>query len=248
MGKRLKQQVRGRGTPRYKSPSHRFVVDLKYPTYDDIQKTAFITGQIVGFVDDPGRNGILARVALESGEEIYLLAAEGMAVDDTVELGAQARVKLGNVLPLYAIPEGTYIFNIEKVPGDGGKFVRSPGSYAVLIAKEGNVAYVKMPSKRVVKFDVDSRAQIGVVAGGGMKEKPLLKAGKAYFKHKARNRLWPKTRGVAMNAYDHPFGGKQHHEGRPTTVAKNAPPGQKVGHIAARQTGRKKSSKNVESK
>ncbi len=239
MGKRLKQQIRGRGTPRYRAPSHRYVTDLKYPAYDAIQKESYIKGEVMDFVDDPGRTALLALVQLEDGRSIYLLAPEGLAVGDPIYLGAEAPISLGSVMPLKNIPEGTYIFNIEKNPGDGGKFVRTAGSYAIVVSKEPDRVYVRLPSKRIVTFNPEARAQIGVVAGGGIKEKPLLKAGNAYYKWKARNKLWPKSRGVKMSPYDHPFGGKQHHEGRPTTVARNAPPGQKVGHIAARQTGRR---------
>jgi len=80
---------------------------------------------------------------------------------------------------------------------------------------------------------------IGVVAGGGRIDKPLLKAGNAYWKYKAKRNCWPKVRGVAMNPVDHPHGGGNHqHVGHPTTVSRMAPPGQKVGLIAARRTGR----------
>ncbi len=239
MGKRLKQQIRGRATPRYKAPSHRFKVSIKYRSYDDIEKTAVLKGEVIEFIDDPARYPIVAKVLLENNEVIHIIAPEGIAIGDEIEVGAQARPMLGSIMPLYAIPDGSYIYNIEKVPGDGGKFVRTAGSYAILVSKDDKFAYVKMPSKKIIPFNLDCRAEIGVVSGGGFKEKPLLKAGNAYYKWKARNKLWPKSRGVKMSAYDHPFGGKQHHEGKPTTVARNAPPGSKVGHIAARQTGRK---------
>ena len=75
-----------------------------------------------------------------------------------------------------------------------------------------------------------------------------MKAGKAYYKNKGKATIWPYTRGVAMSPYSHPHGGKQHHEGRPTTVKRGAPPGQKVGHIAAKSTGRKKTKKSQNDK
>ena len=85
------------------------------------------------------------------------------------------------------------------------------------------------------------RATIGVVAGGGRKEKPFVKAGKKYHAMKAKAIKWPRVRGVAMNAVDHPFGGGRHqHTGKPTTVSRRMPPGRKVGHIAARRTGVRK--------
>ncbi len=239
MGKRLKQQVRGRGTPRYRSPNHRYKAEVKYRPYDDQEKMGLLIGEVVGFIDDPARNSIVAVVQLDNGERIPLIAAEGMAVGDKVEIGAQASLKMGNVVPLYEVPEGMYIYNIERRPGDGGKIARAAGTYAIVMVKEGNIVRLKLPSGRIIEVNNEARVQIGVPAGGNIKNKPLLKAGNAYYKHKAKNRLWPKQRGVSMSPYDHPFGGKQHHEGRPTAVSRHAPPGQKVGHIKAKQTGRR---------
>jgi large subunit ribosomal protein L2 len=149
-------------------------------------------------------------------------------------------VAFGNVLPLYRIPEGTAVYNIEKIPGDGGKFIRAPGTSGTVIAREGSTVSIKLPSKKTISVSSESRAQVGVINGGGLGERPLMKAGNAHYKHKAKSSvIWPKVRGVAMSAYNHPHGGKQHHAGKPTTVGRGAPPGSKVGHIAARRTGRK---------
>jgi large subunit ribosomal protein L2 len=239
MGKRLKQQVRGKGTPRYKAPSHRFKVDLSYRNYDDIEKTGVITGEVIGFVDDPGRTGILALLKLDDNTELHILAPEGIALGDRIEIGSQAKVNIGNILPLYAIPDGMFIYNLEIRPGDGGKLVKASGNYATVVSKDDKYVYVKMPSKKIITFDPDARAQIGVICGGGVKDKPLLKAGTAFHKMHARNRRWPGNRGVKMSPVDHPFGGKQHHKGKSSSVARGAPPGRKVGHIASRQTGRR---------
>ncbi len=239
MGKRLKQQIRGKGTPRYRAKSHNYKTKPSHRPYDDLEKTVYVRGEVTKFIDDPARNTIVAEVKLDDGGLHYIIAPEGMALGDEVYFGVQAKLTLGSSLPLYIIPEGFYVYNIEKVPGDGGKFARSGGSYGIVMAKENGKVYIRLPSKRIVEFKEECRAQIGVPAGGGVVEKPLLKAGTAYYKHKAKNRLWPKVRGVKMSPYDHPFGGKQHHEGKPTTVSRHAPPGAKVGHIAAKQTGRK---------
>jgi len=240
MGKRLKQQKRGGGSPRYVAPTKRAKVKLAFRNYDDMEKTGVLQATVLSFLDCPGHNSILMKVRYDNEETGYLIAPEGIAVGDSLDAGAQGRLLLGSVLPLYLIPDGAYIFNLERNPGDGGKLVRSPGSYATIIAKEGNVAYIKLPSKSTLVISNECRAQLGVVSGGGRLEKPLLKAGNAHYKHKARHRLWPKVRGVHMSAYDHPHGGKQHHAGKPTTVARSAPPGSKVGHIAAKSTGRRK--------
>lgn len=246
MGKRLKQQKRGAGSPRYRAPHKRFKADLNYRSYDDLEKTGVLTGRVVSFVDDPARTALLMKINYENNEKGFLLAPEGISVGDEIDVGAQARLSLGSVMPLYRIPDGAYIFNIERNPGDGGKMVKAPGSYANIIAKEGKIVYVKLPSKATVVLSNECRAQLGVIAGGGRLEKPMLKAGNQYYKMKARNRLWPVPRGVHQSAYNHPHGGKQHHVGKPTTVARSAPPGSKVGHIAARTTGRRKGKKAAE--
>ncbi|MDD5022842.1 MAG: 50S ribosomal protein L2 [Candidatus ainarchaeum sp.] len=247
MGKRLRHQRRGSGSPKYRSKRTRYKVELKYRGYDDVEKAGMLKGEVVDFLDDPGKEAILMKVRYDNNETNYLIAPEGIAIGDSVETGVQAKVTNGGVLPIYRIPDGSPIFNIERRPGDGGKMVRAPGTYATLVSKEEKTAYIKMPSRQTLKLSNECRAQVGVIAGGGKIEKPLVKAGKAYYKHRAKSKIWPYTRGVAMSPYDHPFGGKQHHEGRPTTVKRGDPPGRKVGHIAARSTGRKKGKKvNVE--
>uniref|UniRef100_A0AAQ6IP16 Large ribosomal subunit protein uL2 n=1 Tax=Anabas testudineus TaxID=64144 RepID=A0AAQ6IP16_ANATE len=89
----------------------------------------------------------------------------------------------------------------------------------------------------------------GVVAGGGRIDKPILKAGRAYHKYKAKRNCWPRVRGVAMNPVEHPFGGGNHqHIGKPSTIRRDAPAGRKVGLIAARRTGRLRGTKTVQEK
>ncbi|MFH2106984.1 MAG: 50S ribosomal protein L2 [Candidatus Micrarchaeota archaeon] len=242
MGKPLKSQRRGKGLPRYRCPKSQRVTDLAYRSYDDIEKAGVLKGEILYFVDDPARNAVLMKVKYDNNEQVFLLAPEGIAIGDFIEAGAQGKIIPGSVLPLYRVPDGAYVYNIENRPGDGGKFVKSPGSYAVVVSKEKGKVFVRLPSKKTIQISEECRVQIGVIAGGGRLEKPLLKAGNAHYKYRvAKHKLWPTLRGVHMSAYNHPHGGKQHHVGKPTTVARGAPPGSKVGHIAARATGRKKS-------
>lgn len=206
MGKRLKQQKRGRGSPRYRSPPNRYKADLAYRAYDDLEKTGVLVGKVISLIDDPARTAILMAVQFENNETGLLLAPEGIAIGDSVEVGAQAKIKLGSVLPLYRIPDGAYIYNLERSPGDGGKLVKASGSYANIVAKEGKIVYVKLPSKNTVTLSNECRAQIGVIAGGGRLEKPMLKAGNQYYKKTAQHRLWPVPRGVHQSAYNHPHG------------------------------------------
>jgi len=240
MGKLLKQQRRGKGSVAHRAPSHRYKEELAFRKYEGIERTGSLRGQVVQFIDDPARGAILMEVLFTDGSRTAFIAPEGARIGQEIQSGATAQIGLGNILPLSSIPEGAPIFNVELDPGDGGKLVRTPGSYATLISREKDKVYVKLPSKKQITLFGTCRAQLGIVCGGGRLEKPLLKAGANFYKKHAQNRKWPVNRGVHMSAYTHPFGGKQHHKGRGSMTSRNAPPGRKVGHIAARSVGRKK--------
>ncbi|RLG48993.1 MAG: 50S ribosomal protein L2, partial [Thermoproteota archaeon] len=183
----------------------------------------------------------LAKVRLEDGTEFYYVPPEGAYIGQRVEIGPGARPRVGNVLPLAEIPDGSLVCNVEIRPGDGGKIARRSGTYALVFAHEGDRVILRLPSGKEKIVTGRARATIGVVAGGGRIEKPLLKAGVAFYKERVHPKRWPKVRGVAMNPCSHPHGGGSHKRpGKPTTVSRWAPPGQKVGHIAARKTGRAK--------
>jgi len=238
MGKRLITQRRGRGTPRYRVPSHRFKGTLKYPSIKSEEK---ISGQVIELIHDPGRSAPIARILLENFEEIQIIAPEGIQVGQWIEIGDKAKTKIGNILPLRSIQEGTRVYNLELKPGDGGKLVRSSGTCAYVVSHEKNLGltYLQLPSKKTITVNSRARATIGKVAGGGRIEKPMIHAGQAFYKHKARNKLYPKVSGNAMNAMDHPHGGGRNpHSRRP--VSHHTPPGAKVGHISPKRTGRRK--------
>jgi large subunit ribosomal protein L2 len=195
---------------------------------------------VVGIEHDPARSAPLAKVLFANGEELMIVAPEGMAVGTIISCGAEAEIRPGNVLPLQNIPEGVPICNIESKPNDGGQLARSSGVYATVVSHEKGKTVVQMPSGEMKWLNSKCRATIGIVAGGGRLDRPFLKAGKKYHKMKTRAAKYPRVRGVAMNVIDHPFGGgNRQHPGRPTTVGRNAPPGRKVGQIAARRTGRR---------
>jgi large subunit ribosomal protein L2 len=235
MGKRLVQQARGRGGPTYRAPSFRYVGEAKYNEMRDG------TAKVVDVVHCSGHTTPLARMEYNNGETGVVIAADNLRVGTEIAMGSNAAVENGNVLPLESIPEGTLIFNIEGVPGDGGKFVRCSGTFAKVLSKLKGGVIVQLPSKKKKTFNPLCRASIGACAGGGRVDKPFVKAGNHYYWMKARNKLWPLVKGVARNAIDHPFGGSSsRHKGRPTTAPKNASPGRNVGLIHARRTGRKK--------
>jgi large subunit ribosomal protein L2 len=240
MGKKLIQQRLGKGSPSFRRPSSRCKADVEYRSLDEFEKSGKLSGEVIGFVDDPARSALLMEVKFENNESNILIAPEGAMIGDRIEVGAVAEVRAGNVLPLNSIPEGMPVYNIEITPGDGGKLVRSSGTTAFVVSHEEGLVTVRLPSKKLKVLDGRCRAEIGVICGGGRLEKPFLKAGKRFHAMGAMNRRWPNVRGVAMNPYNHPFGGKEHHKGRPSTVSRSTPPGRKVGHLASRRTGRRR--------
>lgn len=230
-------QKRGKGSLTYRAPSHRYIWHAKHPPFTD--KT--MKGQIIDFLDCPGHSGPLAQVRYEDGQEILLIAPEGVRVGDIVQSGPDAGIRPGNICQLKNVPEGTAIYNIELQPGDGGRFCRSSGTFARVVSKIGDKVLVKLPSKREKLFNKKCRACIGVVAGGGRTEKPFLKAGLKMKAMRARNKLYPRTSAGAMNALSHPFGNtRSSRKSKARPAPRNAPPGRKVGIIASRRTGRRK--------
>jgi large subunit ribosomal protein L2 len=147
---------------------------------------------------------------------------------------------VGNILPVGKIPEGTMVCNIELKPGDGGKIAKSSGAYATVVAHTAQGTLIKLPSGKTRYVSDYCRATIGVVTGAGRTEKPFLKAGAKFHLMRARGRKYPRTRGKAMVAAVHPYGSSKRSARKVTTVSRNAPPGKKVGLIAARGAGRRK--------
>jgi large subunit ribosomal protein L2 len=230
MGRLLRQQKRGGGSPTYKSPSHRFKGMIRLPRTTG-------EGAVIDLVHCPGHSAPLA--VMKVGDEITLVpAVRKVYVGQTISVGSS---ELGCVCTLKDIPEGTQICCVELRPEDGGKIIRSAGSSGYVVSKDEGSVVIRLPSGKLKKMNPLCRALIGTVAGGGIKDKPLMKAGKNFYRKNARNKYWPIVSGNKKDARDHPFGGGRHkHAGRPETVGHDTPPGRKVGSIAARRTGRKK--------
>lgn len=237
MGKSLIQQKRGKGSPRYRAPSFRYAGKAAFARYAD---KGITNADITEITHSSGHSAPLIEVKYNNGDVGLLQAPEGVKVGDKIEIGDNAELKVGNILPLKSIPEGTSIYNIESNPGDGGKFVRTSGAFARIITKMDEGIIVELPSSKRRKFMPECKAIIGVVAGSGRTEKPFLKAGSKWFAMTAKNKMWPKVSGTSMNSVSHPFGGRSSHaKGIPTQSARNSPPGRKVGKIAPKRTGRK---------
>lgn len=242
MGKRIIQRRRGRGGPIYEVHDHVSKDSARHMPLGVFDKGGIM--QVLDFTSDPLHSAPLAVMLTEEFEEDYMIAPEGLSVGDIVEFGNNVEVRAGNTLPLGKIPEGTAIYNIETVPGDGGKLVRSSGSVAYVVSQdaERNKTIIRMPSKAKMELDSGCRATIGTVAGSGRKEKPFIKAGSRFMAMKLRGKLYPITSAVAKNAQNHPFGGRTK-PGRQTSSSRNAPPGAKVGNIAPRRTGVRRTKK-----
>ena len=204
MGKRIIVRRRGRGTPVYRSHSHRFLADVRYTKYDETQKTSKIIGKVIDLVKCPGHTSPLAKIKFENNEEAYVLAPLNMKVNDKIESGLSSSLNNGNILPLKAMPEGTLIYNIESSPGDGGKFCRAAGTCAKIVSSGKDSILIELPSKKQKKFLPNCRATIGTLSGHGRKDKPFVKAGKMWHYARTRGKVYPVTSGVAMNALNHP--------------------------------------------
>ncbi|KAJ2372089.1 60S ribosomal protein L2 [Coemansia sp. RSA 2607] len=244
MGRVIRSQRKGAGSI-FTARTHRRKGAAKLRSIDFSERNGYIRGLVKEIIHDPGRGAPLAKVQFrdpyrfKTHTELFI-ATEGTYTGQFIYCGKNAQLAVGNVLPVGQMPEGTIISNIEESPGDRGSLARTSGNYATVIGHntEDGTTRVKLPSgnKKVLKSDC--RGTVGIVAGGGRIDKPLLKAGRAFFKHRAKRNSWPRTRGVAMNPVDHVHGGGNHqHIGKASTVARTAVPGQKVGLIAARRTG-----------
>lgn len=161
-----------------------------------------IPAKVVAIEYDPNRTANIALLNYADGEKAYILAPVGLSVGTTIMNGPTAEVKVGNCLPLSAIPVGSSIHNIELYPGKGGQLVRAAGNAAQLMAKEGKYATLRMPSGEMRMVPVECRATIGQV---GNIEHELVNVGKA---GRTRNKGFrPTVRGSVMNPNDHPHGG-----------------------------------------
>ncbi|MCA9736170.1 MAG: 50S ribosomal protein L2, partial [Gemmatimonadetes bacterium] len=176
---------------------------------------------------DPNRSANIALLVYEDGEKRYILHPKGLSVGDVVEAGAQADVKVGNALPLEAIPLGTTVHNVELKAGKGGQMARSAGSNVQVVAKEGDYVTLRLPSTEVRRVRKECMATIGEV---GNSDHNLQRIGKAGA-NRWRGRR-PKVRGVVMNPIDHPLGGGEGRSsgGRPPVSPWGKPEGKKTRH------------------
>jgi large subunit ribosomal protein L2 len=188
----------GRITSRHRGGGHkRFyrIIDFK-------RNKDNIPAKVVAIEYDPNRSARIALLSYLDGEKRYILAPKGLKVGDRLESGEKVDIRVGNTMPLKNIPLGTDVHNIEMKAGKGGQIVRSAGAFAVLAAREGDYATLKLPSGEIRKVRVECRATIGGVGNVEHENLSLGKAGRSRWLG-----IRPQTRGMAMNPVDHPMGG-----------------------------------------
>ncbi len=230
MGKRIIQQARGHGSLTYRVRKKAFRIRLGYPSSDYKGKAT-----VSKIINSPAHNCPVAKIVFDQNS-FYIPAAKMSYEGQEIEILSK-EIQPGNILQLSDIPIGTKVFNIELKPGDGGKMIRTAGS-SVLVTKKNKDSVCVLNSKRKeVWISGNSRATIGIISGHGLKEKPIVKAGKKYYMKKAKSKLWPRTSAVKMNAIDHPFGSGRGKRIKSKIAKRNAPAGARVGLIRPRRTG-----------
>ncbi|KAK9795674.1 putative Adenosine kinase [Seiridium cardinale] len=244
MGRVIRNQRKGQGGI-FTSNTHLRKAPAKFRSLDFAERHGYVRGIVKDIVHDPGRGAPLAKVMFRSPYKFKqqtetFIANEGMYTGQFIYAGKKAALTVGNVLPLGSMPEGTVVSNVEEKVGDRGALGRTSGNYITIVGHnpdEGKTR-VKLPSGAKKVISSSARGMVGIVAGGGRTDKPLLKASRAKHKFAVKRNSWPKTRGVAMNPVDHPHGGGNHqHIGKASTISRYAAQGQKAGLIAARRTG-----------
>jgi large subunit ribosomal protein L2 len=195
---RAGRNFRGKITVRRRGGGHK----RRYRVVDFKRDKTGVPARVDSIEYDPNRSARIALLAYADGEKRYIVAPMGLMVGNIVSSGADAEIRVGNAVPIYRIPLGTQIHNIELQPGRGGQLVRSAGTSAQLIAKEGSYAQVRLPSGEVRRVHQRCMATIGQVGNVDHGHISLGKAGRSRW---LRRR--PSVRGSAMDPASHPHGG-----------------------------------------
>ena len=236
MGKRPGVRRRGRGGMQFRAATTQKLKAAKYPSFSLDEERE---GEIIDLVHESGRDVPLSKVRFEDGSISFIPAPLGTRVGQRISFGLNSEIIDGNVISIQNIPDGTIVCNVEKQFGDGGSFIKTAGADATVFSHADDGVILKMPSGKFKKLNPKNRAMIGTLAGGGVEDRPFMRAGVKMMRFKSKGQKYPIVRGVAQAAYVHPHGGGRHqHVGQSSTVSRDTPPGAKVGSIAAKKTGR----------
>jgi large subunit ribosomal protein L2 len=196
--KRAGRNFRGKITVRRRGGGHK----RRYRMIDFKRDKFGVPGRVASIEYDPNRSARIALLVYVDGEKRYIIAPMGLMVDDVVASGPDSEIRVGNAMPIHRIPLGTLIHNIELQPGRGGQLVRSAGTSAQLMAKEGPYAQVRLPSGEVRMINQNCLATIGQVGNVDHGNISLGKAGRKRWQGRR-----PSVRGSAMDPASHPHGG-----------------------------------------
>ncbi len=232
MGKRIIVQRRGRATSTYRVSKKAFKYKLQF------LKHLSGVGEVIKLLNSRAHTCPLAKINTDNGS-FYIPAFKKMFEGQKISF-EEGKIEPGNILKLKDIPLKTKVYCVESRIGDGGKFIKAGGNSATVNRIVGKKIYLTMPSKKEKAFNGECRAVIGVIAGAGRIDKPIVKAGKQFHIKKTKSKLWPRTSAVKMNAIDHPFGSGRAKNQKQKIAKRNAPPGRKVGLTRPRRTGKKK--------
>lgn len=195
----------GHVTSRHRGGGHKRMIRI----IDFKRDLREVPGRVVAIEYDPNRSARLALIEYPGGKRRYILAPKDLAVGSQVTAGMNAQIQPGNALPLSAIPLGTFVHNIELQPGRGGQMVRSAGAAAQLLAREGGMATLRLPSGEIRRVPEVCYATVGQLGNVDHQTISLGKAGRSRWLGRR-----PHTRGVAMNPHDHPHGGGEGKSGQ----------------------------------
>jgi large subunit ribosomal protein L2 len=226
---RLRQQRRGKGSSNYRN--HKSTYSVKYINCIDEKNY-----KLIKILKDPLKKAPIGLFITNEGEKFYNI------LPIKIHLGAEFSKDTllpGKISRLKHIPTGTYVYNLENIPNQGGKLIRAPGVVAQIMKLESQLVYLKLKA-RIISLPFEAYGTIGIVGGGGHILKPILKAGTSYKMYKNKAKKSKTVSAKNKNHHEHPFGAsKSKSPGRPKTCSRDAPPGAKVGSIAASRTGRK---------
>ncbi len=188
----------GRTTTRFRGGGHK----RRYRIIDFKRNKQGVPAKVFSIEYDPNRSCRIALLHYADGEKRYILAPDGLKVGHKVVSGSGSDIQVGNALPLKEMPLGSFIHNVEMKPGKGGQLARSAGTAVQLMAKEGSLAQLKMPSGEIRQVRIDCMATYGSVGNAEQENISLGKAGRTRWLGRR-----PHVRGVVMNPVDHPMGG-----------------------------------------
>jgi large subunit ribosomal protein L2 len=192
------RKVHGRTTSYHRGGGHK----RRYRKVDFRRNKAGVPAKVASIEYDPNRSANIALLHYADGEKRYILSPIDVKIGDTISSGPDAEIRPGNALPLANIPLGTVVHAIEMKPGKGAQMARSAGTSAQLMAREGDLATLRLPSSEMRRVRVECMATIGQVGNQEHENQRVGKAGRSRWKGKR-----PSARGVAMNPVDHPMGG-----------------------------------------